>query len=422
MTEQNNKPRERIFVAIDVAKAKNDVLIEYPDGKRKRMTVVNRMEDFIAFAEHLGTFKKEQCCIGVEPTSNYHRPISYFLKEKGFLLNFVPSIGVARTREAMHNSWDKNDPKDAQVILHMLKIGLVQTYYDPLLNGINDIQELSKTHFLISLRKTKTQHSILNHYLPLYFPEAQKYFSSSRAEWFFRMLHMFPSPHYIKAMGKEEFIKKAWKVSGRKVAKEVFLSDFFEAAKNSIGIPVLEDSESLVMFRLVLQEALALCEKRQQLEDRAHEFLKQDPQYKILRSIPGIGPIIALTIIAESGDMKRFSHHRKYLKFCGLDLSTHQSGQFRGQSRLSKRGNSRLRCAFWMAATIAVRMRSNTLRGKYERYIKRDPTSSDLKRKALTASAAKICRVAYSLVKAGKPYRPYFDEAIPSGGIRSVGP
>ncbi|NDC23808.1 MAG: IS110 family transposase, partial [Proteobacteria bacterium] len=141
----------------------------------------------------------------------------------------------------------------------------------------------------------------MNHYLPLYFPEAQKYFSSSRAEWFFRMLHMFPSPHYIKAMGKEEFIKKAWKVSGRKVAKEVFLSDFFETAKNSIGIPVLEDSESLVMFRLVLQEALALCEKRQQLEDRAHEFLKQDPQYKILRSIPGIGPIIALTIIAESG-------------------------------------------------------------------------------------------------------------------------
>lgn len=28
MTEQNNKPRERIFVAIDVAKAKNDVVIE----------------------------------------------------------------------------------------------------------------------------------------------------------------------------------------------------------------------------------------------------------------------------------------------------------------------------------------------------------------------------------------------------------
>lgn len=176
------------------------------------------------------------------------------------------------------------------------------------------------------------------------------------------------------------------------------------------------------MFRLVLQEAISLCEKRKQLEDRAHEFLKDNPQYKILRTIPGIGPILALTIIAESGDLNRFSHHRKYLKFCGFDLSTHQSGQFRGQSKLSKRGNSRLRCAFWMAATIAVRMRENTFRQKFERFIKKDPKNSDLKRKALTATAAKICRVAYSLVKAGKNYRPYFDEAVPSGGIRSVGP
>jgi hypothetical protein len=35
----------------------------------------------------------------------------------------------ARTRAAMHNSWDKNDPKDAQVILHMLKAELTQTWH-----------------------------------------------------------------------------------------------------------------------------------------------------------------------------------------------------------------------------------------------------------------------------------------------------
>jgi hypothetical protein len=29
-------------------------------------------------------------------------------------------MALARTREALHNGWDKNDPKDAQVILHML--------------------------------------------------------------------------------------------------------------------------------------------------------------------------------------------------------------------------------------------------------------------------------------------------------------
>jgi len=39
----------------------------------------------------------------------------------------------------------------------------------------------------------------------------------------------------------------------------------------------------------------------------------------------------------------------QFLKFCGLDLSTQQSGQHRGQTRLSKFGNARLR---WRAAIV----------------------------------------------------------------------
>lgn len=61
-------------------------------------------------------------------------------------MKLVSSVSLARTREALHNSWDKNDPKDAQVILHMMEIGNTQLYYDPLASGTNDIQELSKTH------------------------------------------------------------------------------------------------------------------------------------------------------------------------------------------------------------------------------------------------------------------------------------
>jgi hypothetical protein len=75
-----------------------------------------------------------------------------------------------------------------------------------------------------------------------------------------------------------------------------------------------------------------------------------------------------------------------------------------------------------MASTVAIRMRENSFRYKYERYIKSNPNDADLKRKALTATAAKICRVAYSLVKENKTYRPYFEASVPSGGIRSEGP
>ena len=51
----------------------------------------------------------------------------------------MPSVALARTREALHIGWDKNDPKYAQVILHMLKIGATQTCCDSICSGINDI-------------------------------------------------------------------------------------------------------------------------------------------------------------------------------------------------------------------------------------------------------------------------------------------
>ncbi len=313
----------------------------------------------------------------------------------------------------MHNSWDKNDPKDAEVIVHMLKTGVKQQFYDPFIHGFQDIEELSKMHYQVSLRKMKVQHSILTHYLPLYFPEAEKYFCSSRAAWFSRVLYNFPSPHYIKEMGEQQFIAKAWELVGRKVAKENFLKDFYETASNSIGLPVSVDSSALKMFKMSLKEHCELCMKRKELEDLAHQMLKDNKVYQILRTVPGIGPIIALTIISETGQFDRFSHHRQYLKFCGFDLSTYQSGQFRGQSKLSKRGNHRLRCAYWLAATVAVRMRENTFRNKYQRYIKNDPDNTDLKRKAIVGVAAKIARVCYGLVKKQSEYRPYYDEDIP---------
>jgi hypothetical protein len=97
-------------------------------------------------------------------------------------------------REAMPNSWDKNDPKDAQVILHLLKSGLTQHYHDPIVHNLNDLQELSKTHHQVSLEKTRTQHRLLTHYLPLYFPEIARYHCSARSEWLWSLLIEFPTP------------------------------------------------------------------------------------------------------------------------------------------------------------------------------------------------------------------------------------
>jgi transposase len=408
------------LVAIDVAKKQNAVLIQLPGGDRKKLTVTNDLMGYRELAHYLKKLKRP-CKIGFEATGNYHRTLAFYLRQQGFDLELISSVAASRTREAMYNSWDKNDPKDAQVILHMLLTGLTQTYHDPLEHRINDIQELSQTYCQVSLRKTRVQHSIMTHYLPLYFPEAAKYFHSSRAEWFTSLLMTFPNPAAVLKYSREGFIKAAQAVSGRKVNKAAWLRDFYETARESISLPVPEESEAIRMFRLVLQEHQDLCRMRRAIEARAELYLKDNADYLRLRTIPGIGAVIALIILAEAGDLRRFSHYKKFLKYCGLNLSTQQSGAFRGLSKLSKYGNSRLRYAFWMAGTSAIRMRENTFRKKYENYVKSDPQNPDLKRKAYTAVAAKIARVAYGLVKSGCDYRCYHESSVPSGIILSTG-
>jgi hypothetical protein len=58
---------------------------------------------------------------------------------------------------------------------------------------------------------------------------------------------------------------------------------------------------------------------------------------------------------------------------------------------LSKRGNKRLRLAFWMAGLFAIHQLENAFRDKYERYLSATPFDAD----------GKMARVAYAVVKHG---------------------
>lgn len=143
----------------------------------------------------------------MEATGNYHGPIAWRLHEAGFQVRLVSSVALARTREALHNGWDKNDPKDAQLILHMLRMGASQAYHGPLTAGINDVQELSKTHEAIASAKTQVLHRIQTHYLPLYFPEVERFRQNSRSYWFFAFRDRFPTPASITALDKPRLLK-----------------------------------------------------------------------------------------------------------------------------------------------------------------------------------------------------------------------
>lgn len=110
---------------------------------------------------------------------------------------------------------------------------------------------------------------------------------------------------------------------GRRVGKAALLAVIYETSGTSVGLPVAPDSDAIRMFRLVLVQGSSLIQQRNVIEARAVELLTDNPDYRLLRTIPGIGPVNSVAVLAVAGDLR---HHRQFLKFCGMDLGAVQSG------------------------------------------------------------------------------------------------
>ncbi|MER8562602.1 transposase [Mesorhizobium sp. M0578] len=111
-----------VLVAIDIAKVRNEVLIEASGHKRRRrLLVLNTPAEHDHLIEVLQAYGRSVVC-AFEATGNYPRPIAWRLAEAGFGSAAGVVAGAGPNTRSVAHSWDKNDPKDAQVILHMLRI------------------------------------------------------------------------------------------------------------------------------------------------------------------------------------------------------------------------------------------------------------------------------------------------------------
>ncbi len=113
----------------------------------------------------------------------------------------------------------------------------------------------------------------------------------------------------------------------------------WEMAGATAALPHAPESLAVESFRITLRRYQELNTLRADLEARSGSLdLAANADFAHLKTLPGIGSVLAMTILAEGGDLRRFGHHRQFLKYCGFDLAKSQSGTQRGREQLSKRG------------------------------------------------------------------------------------
>jgi len=129
------------------------------------------------------------------------------------------------------------------------------------------------------------------------------------------------------------------------------------------------------------------------LERTILDRVKLRPPFSVLKSVPGIGDILALTIMLEAGDIGRFGRVGNFASYCGCVGSEKISnGKKKGQGN-TKNGNKYLAWAFVEAAHFAVRYNA-TIKRFYER--KKAKTAMIV---AIKTVAHKLCRACYHIMR-----------------------
>ena len=157
---------------------------------------------------------------------------------------------------------------------------------------------------------------------------------------------------------------------------------------------LVSDEEVALSIRADLEVMHCLNDQLEQLERKVLSRARLKPEYKVLLTMNGVGEILAMTIMYETGDIHRFPKVGNYVSYCRrVDSKRMSNGKQKGSGN-TRCGNKHLSWAFIEAATFAVR-HNETIR----RFHQRKAAKRKKKIIATGAVAHKLARACYHMLK-----------------------
>ena len=136
----------------------------------------------------------------------------------------------------------------------------------------------------------------------------------------------------------------------------------------------------------------------ERIERKVLQSLKPRPEYQMLLTVPGIGPVIAWTIVLETGDLSRFASAGHFASYCRCVDSKRTSNEKKKGENNVKNGNAYLAWAFFEAAHFAIQYLPAAKRFYQRKSAQRNPIL------AIKALAHKIARACYYLMRDRVPF------------------
>jgi transposase len=153
-----------------------------------------------------------------------------------------------------------------------------------------------------------------------------------------------------------------------------------------------------------LQQHIRFLERRlREADDDLHTAVKGSPVWRVkddlLQSVPGVGRVVSLTLLAELPELGRLSH-KEIAALVGVAPLNRDSGTLRGK-RLVYGGRAPVRAALYMAALVASKW-NPVIRAFYQRL----RAAGKPTKVALTACMRKLLTILNAIARDSAPWQP----------------
>ena len=392
-----------ISVGIDVSKGKSTICAMKPYGEilLSPKEYKHTKPDLDALYQKVSCFKEEIHFV-MEATGTYHLPVSSYLKEKGYEVIIVNPLEMKRYRcQGIRNP--KTDKIDAAIIA---QYGIDFWYRKNESLAMDEQRE--ELRFLgmqyQKFMKVRTDRCIalcdlMDRSMPGIYAYLDGYNKNTGKDRLCDFAEIYWHRDLILKHSEKKFIeryekwahKKGYRINANEACQ------LYALAQN--GIPTLNADETTHM---VISSAISLLRDANaalfSILNRMRDLAKQLPEYETVMAMGGVGESLGPRLMAEIGDVTRFTHKGAITAFAGVDPGVNESGTYEQKSvPTSKRGSADLRKTLFQVMDVLIKTMPQD-----------DPVYQFLDKKRaqgkpyyvyMTAGANKFLRIYYGRVK-----------------------
>ena len=391
-------------VGIDVSKGKSTIAVLQPGGTvvRKPCDVKHSSSDLKSLVDYISSLEGDTKAV-LECTGRYHEPVVRLLSAAGI---FVSAVNPHLIRNFGNNTIRKvkSDPADSRKIArYTLDNWASLRQYSGMDTTREQLKTLNAQMDFFTKQKISAQTNLIS-LLDMTYPGVNDLFDcptrSDGSQKWVDYAASFWHVDCVRKIGLTAFTERYQSFCRRhgynyQPAKP---KELFDAAKELVAVfPKEKEYKNLVLMGIrQLNTTAASVEQIRHEMDRLASTL---PEYGTVMSMRGVGSTLGPQLIAEIGDITRFTHREALTAFAGVDPGVNQSGQFNARSnRASKCGPPRLRKALFLVMDCLLK--TKPVDDPVYQFLDKKRSEGKPYHVFMTAGANKFLRIYYGKVKA----------------------